>query len=175
MELPVTLQYELTDKNFADLMSAGHRRAFGKTRLFLGYTLPFVAATCVGAVASYTQEFDLEVGLAFGFLAYAIGWIISHQAFYVSSEQLTHADSLLTGIQQAHITEETVEVTTAKSLWRMNWEGILDVREEEHSIILFIDRMQAIVINTNVFTSDKEKATFIQICCDQVLKSRRPK
>ena len=122
-----------------------------------------MAALCIGAVASYTQEFDLDMGLAFGFLAYAIGWMISYRVFCIPDSKMTDPSGTLLGQATLSATTKAVEVTTEKSFWRMNWNGFIDVVEAKSSVLLFIDRMQAIVVDNDAFASEGEKTEFLEL------------
>lgn len=173
MELPVTLEYKLTEANIADLMTVGQKRAYGKVRLLAGYTLPFLAALCVGAVASYTQEFDFDMGLAFGILAYTIGWMVSYRIFSIPNSQMTDPSGTLLGETTLTATTSTVEVITEKSFWRMKWNGFIDIVEGDCSVLLFIDRMQAIVVDNGAFSNDDDKLEFMQLCRNQMVHRKQ--
>lgn len=172
MELPVTLDYELTPENFADLMTVGQQKSFGKARLLFGYTLPLLGAAATGAGASYVEGFGLDKGLFFGFLAYAVGWIISYRIFCIPHSQLIDPSGVLLGKAKLLATANAVEVTTSRSFWRMNWSGFVDVVEANSSVLLFIDRMQAIVVDKGAFASEAEQTEFLELTSSLLARAK---
>ncbi|MEM1037212.1 MAG: YcxB family protein [Pseudomonadota bacterium] len=172
MMAPVHLTYELSVENTSDLIKLSQKRIYTRRRTFLGITLPIVAAGLVALAVSYFENFDLELGANIGALSYVVGWIVSNLIFCVPPPRLSASSSFMYGRTEFVANTKGIEVSTSKSFWRMDWEGIIDVAEGKKSVMLFIDKTQAILIDNSAFKSSNERREFLAMVSSRIKTSR---